>query len=124
MMETNENGSKRVLILVHPASSADGCSRPAKSSQTEQGALDYALEGDALLYVFEDSTVYPMTRGATSGAGWGKSMAEFYLHSGLELEKQEIMDMCFHDDSEAALAFIDSLVDCVIDCCAEKEPEL
>jgi hypothetical protein len=44
MMETNENGNTRVLTLVHPAANVDGHSRPAKSLQTEQGALDCAID--------------------------------------------------------------------------------
>ncbi len=124
MMNTNENGSKRVLILVHPAANAGGSSRPAKSFQSDDDAIDYALEGDAILYVFEDSTVYPMTMGARSGADWGRSMAESYLYSGLELKKSEIIDMCYHEDAEGSKAFVDSLVDYVISCRAEQEAQL
>ena len=119
-MDTNENGSKRVLILVRPTPSAGGYSRPAKSFLSDQSALDYALEGDALLYVFEDSTVYPMVRGARSGADWGSSIAESYLYSGVELEKSDILDMCFHEDKEASIGFVNALVDYVIECRAEK----
>ncbi len=104
MMDTNENGSKRLLILVHPVTNVGGYSRPAKSFQDDQAALDYALEGDALLYVFEDLTVYPMTRGARSGSDWGSSIADSYLYSGLDLEKPEILEMCYHEDTEAAKA--------------------
>lgn len=121
MMEINESGSKRVLILVQPRANAGGYSRPAKSFQQDQDAIDYALEGDAILHVFEDSTVYPMIMGARSGADWGRSMAEIYLYSGLDLEKSEITNMCFHEDVEASKAFIDSLVDYVISCRCEQE---
>jgi len=123
-MDTNENGSKLVLILVHPVANAGGFSRPAKSFQKNQDAIDYALEGDSILYVFEDSTVYPMTMGAKSGADWGRSMAESYIYSGLELEKSEIIDMCYHEDAEGSKAFVDSLVDYVISCRSEQEAQL
>jgi hypothetical protein len=124
MMDTNENGSKRVLILVHPVTNAGGYSRPAKSFQGDQAALDYALEGDAILYVFEDSTVYPMIRGARSGAALGSSIAESYLYSGMDMDKSEILEMCYDEDAEAAKAFVNSLVDYVIECRAEREAEL
>ncbi|ANP63867.1 MULTISPECIES: hypothetical protein [Vibrio] len=123
-MDINENGSKRVLILVNPTPSAGGHTRPAKSFLSEQSALDYALEGDALLYVFEDSTVYPMVRGARSGAGWGRSMAESFLYSGLELEKGEVIDMCFHEDKQTSIGFVNVLVDYVIECRKEQEAGL
>ncbi len=123
-METNENGNKRVLILVYRAANAGGYSRSAKSFQTEQGTLDYALEGDALLNVFEGLIVYRMTRGARSGLDWSSSIAESYLYYGAELEKSESIDMCVHEDKEGSKAFINSLVDYGIGCRAEQETEL
>ncbi|HCG7109449.1 TPA: hypothetical protein NJ338_003254 [Vibrio parahaemolyticus] len=119
-MDTNENGSKRVLILVHPTPSAGGYSRPAKSFLSDQSALDYALEGDALLYVFENGTTYLTTMEPQSGVDWGSSVAESYLYSGVEPEKSDILDMCFHEDKEARIGFVNVLVDYVIECRAEK----
>ncbi|MDW2170128.1 hypothetical protein R7Z48_11885 [Vibrio sp. 1567] len=119
-MDTNENGSKRVLILVYPTPSDGGYSRPAKSFLSDQSALDYALEGDALLYVFEDGTTYPTTMGPKSGVDWGSSVAEAYLYSDWVPEKSDILDMCFHEDKEACIGFVNALVDYVIECRAEK----
>ncbi len=124
MMETNENGSKRLLILVHPTINSEDSSRPAKSFQTNEDAMEYALEGDALLYLFEDKTVYPMVRGARSGARWGSSMAEAYLYSDLQMTKEDIINMCSHEDTEASDAFLESLVDYVINCRSEQEAGL
>ncbi|WP_417883680.1 hypothetical protein [Vibrio rumoiensis] len=115
MMFTNENGSQRTLILVHPKSNHGGSKRPSKSFKEDQAALDYALEGDEMLYIFEDGSVYLMVRGARSGADWGASIAESFLHSGLELNKSEVLGMCFNEDAEASKAFIGELVDYVID---------
>ncbi|HHX8322788.1 TPA: hypothetical protein ACVOYR_001475 [Vibrio alginolyticus] len=124
MKNTNENGSKRVLILVHPTANVSGYLRPAKSFQTDQDALDYALEGDAFIYVFEDGTTYPTTMGPKSGVDWGSCIAEAYLYSDLVPEKSDILDMCFHEDKEASIAFVNSLVDYVIECRTEKEAGL
>lgn len=120
MMDINDNGSKRVLILVHPVTNANGPGRPAKSFHTDQEALDYALEGDTILYMFADLSVYPVIRGAYSGEEWGRSIAESFLYSGLSLSPSEVLDMCFHEDSEASKAFIHSLVDYVIDCHTDR----
>lgn len=102
----------------------NGSARPAKTFQDELIAMDYAENGDELLEVFEDGSIYRSTRGADSGAEWGINIAESYLYSGLPMDKQNIMDMCFHEDTEAAKAFVDSLVDYVIECHEEREGEL
>lgn len=123
MMFTNENGSQRTLILIYPKANSNGSKRPSKSFKEDQAALDYALEGDDMLYIFEDGSVYPMVRGARSGADWGASIAESFLYSGLELNKSEVLDMCFNEDAEASKAFISELVDYVIECHEQAEGE-
>ncbi|MBT0094263.1 hypothetical protein [Vibrio alginolyticus] len=124
MMDTHENGSKRVLILVYPTPSAGGYSRPAKSFLSDQSALDYALEGDALLYVFENGTTYLTTMESQSGVDWGSCIAKAYLYSDLVPEKSDILDMCFHEDKEASIGFVNVLVDYVIECRKEQEAGL
>ncbi|MFV0574822.1 MAG: hypothetical protein ACK5NC_05325 [Vibrio sp.] len=123
-MNINENGSPRQLIIVHPKANRDGSKRPSKSFKEDQAALDYALEGDDMLYIFEDGMVYPMARGPKSGASWGQFVAEGYLYSGLELNKDELLKMCFHEDTEASKAFIEVLVDCFIEYRTEVEASL
>ncbi len=123
MMETNENGSKRVLIVVHPAVNSEDSSRPTKWFVNEKSAIDYALEDDAFIYLFEDGTAYPITMGAKSGAAWGHSMAKAYLYSDLAMKKEGIIHMCNLDDTEASKAFLESLVDYVINCRSEQEAQ-
>ncbi|CAM3208633.1 hypothetical protein [Vibrio diazotrophicus] len=120
----HENGSKLMMTIVAPSRQLDDSARPAKTFQDELLAMDYAQNGDELLEVFEDGSIYRSTRGADSGAEWGINIAESYLYSGLPMDKQNIMDMCFHEDTEAAKAFVDSLVDYVIECHEEREGEL
>ncbi|PWI32152.1 hypothetical protein DI392_17480 [Vibrio albus] len=124
MMDVNENNSKRTVIVVHPAEQPDSTRRPAQAFSNTQDALDYAHEGDDLLAVYEDGTVYSSFRGVDHGASWGESIAESFLYSGLELDKPKILDMCFHEDVEASKAFVGVLVDYVIECHAEREAEL
>lgn len=121
---SHENGSKLVMIIVAPIRQWDGSARPAKTFQDALTAMDYTQNGDELLEVFEDGSIYRSTRGADSGAEWGLDIAESYLYSGLPMDKQNIMDMCFHEDTEAAKAFVDSLVDYVMECHEEREGEL
>lgn len=121
---SHENGSKLVMIIVAPIRQWDGSARPAKTFQDALTAMDYAQNGDELLEVFEDGSIYRSTRGADSGAEWGADIADGYLYSGLPMDKQGIIDMCFHEDTEAAKAFVNSLVDYVIECHAEREAEL
>ncbi|ENQ8180087.1 hypothetical protein BS623_20145 [Vibrio parahaemolyticus] len=124
MMDTNENDSKRVFILVHPAVGAGGYIRQANSLIRWQGTLDYVLKGDALLYTIEGSSMYSVIRWSRLGAELGNSKAESYLYSGLELQKPEILDMYFHEGAEATRALISSLTDYVVECHVEEEVSL
>ncbi|APC86875.1 hypothetical protein V3H41_17820 [Vibrio parahaemolyticus] len=123
-MDTNENGSKLTTIIVAPIKQWGGSARPTQTFQDEKSAMEYAQEGDKLLGVFEDGSIYCSIRGTDKGAEWGSDIAEGFLYSGLPLDKQGVLDMCFHEDTKAAKAFVNSLVDYVIECHAEKEAVL
>lgn len=117
-MDTNENGSKLTTIIVTPIKQWGGSARPTLTFQDEKSAMEYAQKGDKLLGVFEDGSIYCSIRGTDS------DIAEGFLYSGLQLDKQGVLDMCFHEYTKAAKAFVNSLVDYVIECHAEREAVL
>lgn len=121
----NESWSKLVSILVQPAANnAIDKLRPTKSFQTEKAAFEYALEGDAFIYVFENGTTYLTTMKAQYGVDWGSCISKAYLYSDLVPEKSDILDMCFHEDKQTSTGFVNVLVDYVIECRKEQEAGL
>lgn len=113
MMRTNQNGSPLSRILVLSKTFAT----PVRvfAGHEDDKALEYANEGDSVLYLYADGGRYPTVRGAKSGTKLGSDIAESMLCNDICPDKNSVLEMCFHEDRELAKGFISKLVDYVLE---------
>jgi hypothetical protein len=113
MMRINENGSQLNRILVLSKTFATPI-RVFAAHEDDQ-ALAYANEGDSIVYLYADCGRYPTVRGAKSGTKLGSDIADSMLCTDVMPDKQDLLEMCFHEDKELAKGFITKLVDYVLE---------
>jgi hypothetical protein len=113
MMRINQNGSplNRILVL------SNTLEIPIRvfAGHEDAEALEYANEGDSILYMYSDGGRCSTVRGAKSGTKLGSDIADSMLCTDVIPDKRDLLEMCFHEDKELAKGFISKLVGYVLE---------